>query len=115
MADKIKLTLAVLILAAGIAAFYYFDTQPDIVRVLIVLGAAGLTIAVGYPTAVGRSVWEFLKAARGELRKVVWPTNKETMQVTVVVFGMVVLVALFLWLVDWGLLKSMRLLTGRGA
>jgi preprotein translocase subunit SecE len=115
MADNVKLVTAVLMAAAGIAAFYYFDAQPDIVRVLIVLGAAAAAIAVGYPTALGRSTWEFLKSARGELRKVVWPTNKETMQVTLVVFGMVVLAALFLWLVDWGLLKAMRALTGRGA
>jgi preprotein translocase subunit SecE len=115
MADRIKLIAAVLILVAGIAAFYYFDTQPAVVRWLMVLGALAATAVVGYPTAAGRSLWEFLKDARGELRKVVWPTNKETLQVTLVVFGMVVLVALFLWLVDWGLLKAMRGLTGRGA
>jgi preprotein translocase SecE subunit len=37
------------------------------------------------------------------------------MQMTLVVFAMVVLVSLFLWVVDWGLLKTIRLLTGRGA
>ena len=115
MTDKIKIALALLVLVLGIAAFYYFAEQPDFVRVLILLGAGGATIAIGYPTALGRSLWEFTKSARGELRKVVWPTNKETMQVTLVVFGMVVLVSLFLWFVDWGLLKIMRALTGQGA
>jgi preprotein translocase subunit SecE len=113
MADKIKIAIALLVLVAGIAGFYYFGDQPAIVRVLMVLGGAAVAIAVGYPTAPGRSLWEFAKASRSELRKVVWPSNKETMQVTLVVVAMVVLVALFLWVVDWGLLKIMTALTGQ--
>ena len=66
MADKIKIALAALILAAGIGGFYYFGDQPAIVRVLIVLGAAAVAIAIGYQTETGRSLWEFSKAARGE-------------------------------------------------
>ncbi len=115
MADNIKIALAVLVLAAGIGGFYYFGEQPAFVRVLVVLGAAAVAIAIGYPTSAGRSLWEFIKAARGELRKVVWPSSKETVQVTLVVVAMVVVIALFLWVVDWGLLKIMRTLTGRGA
>lgn len=115
MADKIRLALAALILAIGIGGFYYYGDQPDFVRVLMVLGAAGLAVVVGAQTETGRRLWEFGKAARGELRKVVWPGNKETVQMTLVVFAMVVLVALFLWAVDWGLLRMVRALTGRGA
>jgi preprotein translocase subunit SecE len=114
MADRIKIALAVLLLAAGLVGFYYFGEQPAIVRVLMVLGGAAVAVVVGLSTALGRQLWEFTKAARGELRKVVWPSNKETMQVTLVVFAMVVLVALFLWVVDWGLLKVMKALTGQG-
>jgi len=112
MADKIKIAVALLFLVAGVAGFYYFGDQPTIVRVLIVLGGAAVAVVVGLPTAPGRQLWEFTKASRSELRKVVWPSNKETMQVTLVVFGMVVLIALFLWIVDWGLLKAMQALTG---
>ncbi|MBI3899948.1 MAG: preprotein translocase subunit SecE [Gammaproteobacteria bacterium] len=115
MTDKIKIAFAVLALALGIGAFYYFDTQLAIVRVLMVLGGFAVAIAIGYPTDMGRSLWEFLKAARVELRKVVWPTNKETMQMTLVVFTMVVLVALFLWIVDWSLRKIVFALVGTGA
>jgi preprotein translocase subunit SecE len=113
MADKIKIALAVLIVAVGIGSFYYFGDRPSIVLAGILLATAALAIATFYQTAAGKATWEFTKAARGEMRKVVWPNNKETMQVTLVVFGMVVLVALFLWLVDWSLLKVMRALTGQ--
>jgi len=115
VADKLKILAAVLILAVGIGGFYYFGDKPDWLRVLVVLGAAALAVLVALQTAIGRAAWEFAKVSRQELRKVVWPTRKETMQVTLVVFGLVVLVALFLWVVDWGLLKVMRVLTEPGA
>jgi len=115
VADKLKILAAVLILAVGIGGFYYFGDKPDWLRVLVVLGAAALAVLVALQTAIGRAAWEFAKVSRQELRKVVWPTRKETMQVTLVVFGLVVLVALFLWVVDWGLLKIMRVLTEPGA
>ena len=42
----------------------------------------------------------YLEDVRTEARKVVWPTRKDTTQTTIVVFGMVILVSLFLWVVD---------------
>jgi len=113
MADKLKLILAVLIVVIGIGGFYYFGDKPDLVRVLALLAAAAMAVVVALQTAQGRAAWEFAKGARVELRRVVWPSNKETMQVTLVVFVLVVLVALFLWMVDWGLLKLMQTLTGQ--
>jgi len=115
MADKIKLTAGVLILLAGIVGFYYYGDQPAYLRVLMVLAAALAGAAVAYQTEPGRRLWEFVKGARSEMRKVVWPSNKETVQVTLVVFAMVFAIALFLWIVDWGLLQAMQALTGRRA
>ena len=111
-ADKLKLILAVLIVAGGIGGFYYFDDKPDLVQVAIVLAAAVLAVIVVAPTAFGRSAWEFSKGARLELRKVVWPARKETMQVTLIVFVMVILVAVYMWVIDWGLHKIVRVVTG---
>jgi preprotein translocase subunit SecE len=114
MADKLKLVVAVLIIAIGVGAFYYFADKPDVVRALIVLAACGLAVAVALQSTQGRAAWEFAKGARQELRKVVWPPNKETVQVTLIVFVLVILIAIFLWGVDWGLHKAVRLLTGQG-
>ena len=115
MADKLKLVLAVLIVVGGIGGFYYFGDKPDLVRVATLLAAGALAVAVAMQTAVGTAAWEFAKGSRQELRKVVWPAHKETVQMTLVVSALVVLVALFLWFVDWGLLKIVRALTGQGA
>jgi preprotein translocase subunit SecE len=111
-ADKLKLILAVLLMAGGIGGFYYFGDKPDLVRVTIMLAAAALAITVTAVTAQGRSAWEFFKGARLELRKVIWPARKETMQITLIVFVMVILVAIYMWIIDWGLHKIVRVVTG---
>lgn len=114
MADKLRLLLALAILAAGIGGFYYLGGHSDVVRVLTVLVAAGVAFAVALQTEPGRAGWEFAKGARAEFRKVVWPTGRETVQVTLAVFVIVVLIALFLWIVDWALLKGIGALTRQG-
>ena len=111
-ADRLKLTAAVLILAIGIGAFYYLGGRPDWMRWLTLLVVAGLAVATAAPTTAGRAGWEFVKGSRLELRKVVWPTRKETVQTTLVVVAMVVSIALFLWIVDWGLIKVVQALSG---
>ena len=112
-ADRIKLVVAVLALAAGIGGYYYLGDMSLLVRVLVLLGALAVTVVIGMQTEPGRAAWTFSKEARQELRKVVWPTRKETTQMTLVVVAMVILVSLFLWIVDWGLLAAVKALTGQ--
>ena len=111
-ADKLKLILAVLLVAGGIGGFYYFGDKPDLVRVALVLLGVVLAVAIAATTAVGRSTWEFFKGSRLELRKVVWPARKETMQITLVVFVMVIIVAVYMWVIDWGLHQIVRVVSG---
>ncbi len=113
LVDKIKLFLAFLVLGAGLGAFYYFGNQSDLVRVGLLLVALAIAAVVALQSAPGRAGLEFAKSARIEIRKVVWPTRKETVQTTLVVIAMVILVGLYLWLVDTGLLYLVRLLTGQ--
>lgn len=114
MADKLKLTLAMLIVAIGIGGFYYLDDQSDLIRFVSLLVAGALAVTVALQSAPGRDAWEFGKASRMELRKVVWPVRRETMQVTFLVFVLVVLVALFLWGVDALLLKAVQAIARPG-
>ncbi len=114
-ADKIKLFIAVLVFAAGIAGYYFLGDKSQLIRVLTLLVAGGVAMAVFLQTPAGRASWAFIKEARIELRKVVWPARKETVQVTLAVIVMIIAVALFLWLIDWGLSFAMRALTGPGA
>ena len=69
------------------------------------LAGFGVACAIAMQSSYGRDFWQFVQTSRIELRKVVWPNQKETMQVTLIVFVMAVVVAIFLWAVDWGLSK----------
>ena len=113
MADKIKIAVAVALLVAGIAAFYYWSESLMIVRVLAVIGGT-VAGAVGFlTTAPGKEFFAYSQESIDETKRVVWPTRKETLQTTGIVFAFVAVMAVFLWLVDAGLLWAVRLLMGR--
>ena len=112
--DRAKLIVAVLILVAGIVGFYYLEAQALWLRLLEILGVAGLAVFVAGQTAIGRSAWRFAADARTEVRKVVWPTRQETLQTSLAIFVAVLLTALFLWAVDSVLFWLVSMLTGPG-
>jgi preprotein translocase subunit SecE len=115
MADNIKLLAAGLLIAAGIAGFYLLSDMPTVVRVLSVLAGLGAAVGVAWFTEPGRRFFAFSQEAVTEARKVVWPTRKETMQMTGVVILFVIVMALFLWMVDGSLTWLVHLLMGRSA
>jgi len=99
-ADKVKLAVAVVLLLAGLVAFYGLGKQGLWVQwgalVLGLLAAA----AVFFTAQPGRDLLAFGRESWRELGKVVWPQRKESIQVTAYVFAFVVVMALFLWLTD---------------
>ena len=114
MADKLKLVAAALILLGAIVAFYLFSEQALVVRVLGLLVAAGVAAAVAIRSEPGAAAWNFGRGALVEVRKVVWPSRKETTQTTLVVMAMVVVVGIILWVFDMFLSWAVQLLTGQG-
>ncbi len=98
--DKVKLLAAISIVVAGIAGFYVLEGTSDLIRVgLLIIGVIAAA-AVALTSAPGQNAWEFAKSARVEFRRIVWPTRKDTVQTTLIVIVMVVLIGLFLWLLD---------------
>lgn len=100
MADKLKFAIALLLLAAGVVGFYLLSEQAMVLRVLSVIGGIAAGAAVAWFTAPGQRFFSFSRESANEARKVVWPTKKETMQTTGIVFAFVVVMAIFLWLTD---------------
>ncbi len=100
MADKIKFALALLLLVAGVAGFYFLADQAMILRVLAVFAGVGLSVAVAWKTEPGQQFFGFAKESTTEAKKVVWPTRKETLQTTGLVFAFIVVMAIFLWITD---------------
>ena len=116
MAERIKIVLAALIAVAGLAAFYWLtDRQPFVVRLLALLGAFAVAVVVMWFTQTGHTFLAFARESWEEAKRVVWPSRKETLQTTGVVFLFVFVMALFLWLVDTGLLWVTQKLLGTGS
>jgi preprotein translocase subunit SecE len=114
MADKIKIALACLLVIAGLAGFYYFADSPTIVRLGSVLAGLAAAAFVFWTTVPGKQFYVYAQESAAETRKVVWPTRKETIQTTAIVFAFVVVMALFLWAVDASLLWIVKKLIGTG-
>ncbi len=114
MADKIKLLIAGLLVITAVVLFYVYSDQSLLFRVLGLLIAAGIAVAIASRTEVGVNTIGFGRGAMVEVRKVVWPTRKETVQTTLMVMAMVVVVGLILWAFDTFLGWGVRLLTGQG-
>ena len=99
-ADKAKLAAAVLLLLAGFVGFYLLTAQGGLVQwgvLLVALAAAAGVVAV---SDVGRRFMAYGKDSWKEVKKVVWPTRRESIQMTAYVFAFVFVMALFLWLTD---------------
>ncbi|WOI45327.1 preprotein translocase subunit SecE [Acidovorax sp. BLS4] len=99
-ADKAKLAAVVAIVLAAIAGFYLLGKQGPIVQWAALLVGLAIAVAVFLVSEPGRQFVGFAQDAWREVRKVVWPTRKETLQMTAYVFAFVVIMALFLWFTD---------------
>lgn len=99
-ADKAKLALSVALLVAGLAGFYLLAKQGAVVQWGVLLSGLVLAVGVFLVSEVGKRFIGFCRDSYREVKKVVWPTRKETIQMTAYVFGFVVIMALFLWLTD---------------
>ncbi len=98
--DTLKLITALSLLIAGVVGFYYFEDESQLLRVIGMLVIAAIALFIVSMTDIGRRSLGFVKDARVEVRKVVWPTRQETLQTTIAVLIMVVIVAIMLWLID---------------
>ncbi len=99
-ADKAKLALAACAIAAGVVGFYLLAGQTTLVRAAALVGGLLLAVLFAWTSQLGRDFVGFARESVRETKKVVWPTRKEAMQITGVVFGFVVLMAIFLWGTD---------------
>ncbi len=99
-ADKAKLFAAVVLVLASIAGFYVLGKQGPLIQWAVLLFGLVLAVAMFLISEHGRQFIAFAREASREVKKVVWPTRKESLQMTGYVFAFVVLMALFLWFTD---------------
>ena len=99
-ADKAKLAAAGLLVVGGVAAFYLLGKQDLWLRIIALLVLMAAAVGVFLTSVQGKELVAFGQDSVKELRKVVWPTRPEAMQMTLYVLAFVVVMALFLWLTD---------------
>ena len=99
-ADKAKLAAVVALVIASVAGFYLLSKQGAVVQWAALIVGLVAAAAVFLMSESGRQFVAFAKDAWREVKKVVWPTRKETLQMTAYVFAFVVIMALFLWFTD---------------
>ena len=109
--NKAILTVSVLPIAAAIAAFYYYEDQSMLLRVLGLLASLVVSALIAYQSASGKAAWAFVRESRTEIRKVVWPTRKETAQTTMFVIVAVIIMGIFFFFLDMLLGWAVRALT----
>ncbi len=111
--DIAKLLIAAVALVGGLYAYYYYETTvAQALRVLMVLGGTAVGIGIAMTSTQGQRLWHFIQGSRVEIRKVVWPTKQETTQTAIAVFIFTLVMMLFFWALDSGLLWLTRSLVG---
>lgn len=118
--DTLKLGISIALLIAGISGFYYFETWHGeavslLFRVLGLLLVVGLAVVIALMTLSGKRLLSFMKDSRLEVRKMVWPTRAETIQTTLMVMVIVLILSIFLWGVDSLLGWTVKTLLGGGS
>ena len=100
MVDKLKWALVILMVAIAVVGNLYLTQYAEAVRVSGVIVLCVLAAWLAVTTGSGARIWEFFKAARGEMRKVIWPTRQETTQTTIIVLAIVLIAALLMLAFD---------------
>lgn len=105
--DTAKWVLISLLLLGGIVGFYAYAAVPAFYRTIGLLAIVAVSTSIAMTTVKGREAWQFLQGSRTEVRKMVWPSRTETIQTSLAVFAIVLVMAIFLWLLDmllgWGI------------
>ena len=98
--DKAKITGAVVASIAGVVGFYFFSDKPTLTRASILLVGVFIAAIFVWYSSSGRNFLVFARESARETKRVVWPTRRDTLRVTGVVFAFAVMMAVFLWGAD---------------
>ena len=113
-ADKAKLGLGIVAVAAGVAGYYVLGTDAAWLRwIAVVAGLVVAALLLAF-SRYGTEFNEFMTSARVELRKIVWPNREDTLKTTGIVFLFVGVAGVFFWVLDLLLAWATRALTGQG-
>ncbi len=111
-ADVIKWIAAFALLAAAVVGNYLYGELSVVLRAVGVVVLIAAALGVAATTTKGKAAITFAREARVEVRKVVWPTRQETMQTTLIVLAVSIVMALALWGIDGIMVRLVAFITG---
>lgn len=111
--NSILWIIVLAIIAGGVWANYHYEMVSVSLRLIAWIVLVIVVLGIALLTTQGQRAWGFAKASRGELRKVVWPTRPEVLQMTMIVIALVIVLSLIIWGLDSFLLWAIGLLTGQ--
>ena len=114
MLDRAKWILISLFIIGTLYLNYHYYSESAAFRMPAIIIMVMVCLSIAFSTKKGKLAWQFCKEAKLELHKVVWPTKQETVQSSIVVMIMVVIMSLVLWLFDTILFKIIAWITGQG-
>ena len=98
--DRLRWLAATILIVAGIGGNWYFQSESLLLRVAVLLAIIGFSILIIWNSRKGQEIVSLLRESRSEVRRVVWPTNQETNQTTLIVLVIVLIFSLILWGLD---------------
>ena len=110
--DSLKWVVTAVLIVTAVVGNSFFGDQPFLYRLIGVLVVAVIAALVAAQTVKGKAFVELLKAARAEVKRVVWPTKQETLQTTMIVVAVVAFMSIVLWLLDLGLGALIKMIIG---
>lgn len=111
--DRLFWAIGLTLLGLGFGGYYFFSEQSVLLRVVALLAIIGFAAYILFQTEQGKNLVGEWQEAVQEVRKMVWPTRRETLHTTLAVLGMVVVMGLLLWTADFLLLRAIAWLTGQ--
>jgi preprotein translocase subunit SecE len=111
--DKVWWSLIFIILATAVGANFYFADRSLLIRIIGLLIVIVASAVLALRTTSGQKMWTLWLESVQEVKKVVWPTRQETIQTTLAVLAMVLVMGILLWTADFLLLRTVGWLTGR--
>lgn len=107
-----KWIVGLAVLGAAVVGFQIYQQYSFVLRIVALVALVGVSLGIIATTSQGQAALAFIKAAKAEAKRVVWPGRQETLQTTGIVVVMVLIATLFLWLVDSILILIMSWFTG---
>lgn len=110
--DRLKWLGVFGLLAAGVVGNWYFAETSLLIRAIVLVGLAVAAAYLLYLTKRGKELWNLAIESRAEIRRVVWPTREVTLQTTLIVIALILIVSLILWGLDSALSWGVKLAIG---